>query len=326
MIEASIGSLAAILQRVRQWFSLKSLIWRQRREGCLERVAFYLPDQPRYQVARKTSGQLPQELARPVLTDVEMGRSGDPIEKMQVVGQDTGCEECLAQRHQRIWIVVDPVEKDRLVEHMTARGSHSPQRRGHISVDLARMIGMHDDRHRHRDRREPPDQSRIDSRGQDHRHPCVNAETVDVGNPCQRAGQRCKLVVGQHQWIATAEDDFTNRPVSRDCFNHRLPTSRGRRVSGVREFPSEAIAAVDSARAAGDQKGTTGIFPQQPWPELGIVVSHRVRPVAADLIEFGLQWQDLQKQWIPWVTIGHPGDEAPRHSQSEIPRGRMGRW
>lgn len=56
------------------------------------------------------------------------------------------------------------------------------------------------------------------------------------------------------------------------------------------------------------------------------MVSYRVRPEAADLIEFGLQGQDLEKQWIPRVAMGHPGDEVPRHSQSEILGGRTCRW
>ncbi len=74
--------------------------------------------------------------------DIEVCRTGDGVEEVEVVGQGTRFEEPLAEGDEHIELVVDPGEQDRLVEHGHARAPESGEGACDARVDLPGVVGV----------------------------------------------------------------------------------------------------------------------------------------------------------------------------------------
>ena len=74
-----------------------------------------------------------------------MRGAGRKIAVMQVVGLDAAFDELAHQRAERLWIVVDALEQDRLAQHRDA-AVHEPRagRAGGVG-QLARVVGVEHD-------------------------------------------------------------------------------------------------------------------------------------------------------------------------------------
>ena len=75
-----------------------------------------------------------------------MGGPGHGVEEVQVIGQDAGGEQGLAQVHQAGRIRVDATKQDALIEQGRAAGLQGPQGRADgVVTHLAGMIGVDDE-------------------------------------------------------------------------------------------------------------------------------------------------------------------------------------
>lgn len=106
-------------------------------QGGLRACPRDLAHQARDQIAGESLAQNLEQIQRVPIGDLEMGRALHGIKLMKIIGQNATGAETLAQRHESLRLVVDPMQQDTLAQEWQASMGEPSEGRGSLLAELA---------------------------------------------------------------------------------------------------------------------------------------------------------------------------------------------
>jgi hypothetical protein len=164
----------------------------------------------------------------------------------------------------------------------------------------------------------------VDPLRQHHGRAGVDPQAVQVGDLRQGAGECREPLVAQRQGVAAAEDHLRDGRARGDVVERRPPLLAGRVGVRVGKVAPEAVAAVHGAGPGGEQEHATRVLVQQARHHHGVVVPHRIVPVAGRVRAFGIERKHLAQQGVMGVARVHARQIAFGDAQAEVLRRAAG--